>query len=187
MKGVILNVAKLADSPAGLDQLPSPHRKETMAQVLMDFLDRHQVAYRVVTHASAGSSQAVAQARGSRLEQGAKAMVFELARDGAPSTFALAVVPSHARVSAPRLAAALGAKKARLAVPDIAERLTGCIMGTVPPFSFQPDLHLVVDPTLLAEDEIVFNAASLDKSIFLKSDDYRRVAQPAIATIIQHT
>ncbi len=56
-------------------------------------------------------------------------------------------------------------------------------MGAVPPFSFHPGLSLLVDARLVAEPEIVFNADRLDRSVFLRSDHYRDIAKPHIATI----
>ncbi len=56
-------------------------------------------------------------------------------------------------------------------------------MGAVPPFSFDPQLTLMVDINLLAEDQIVFNAGRLDRSVFLRSDDYLRLARPVVESI----
>jgi Ala-tRNA(Pro) deacylase len=39
------------------------------------------------------------------------------------------------------------------------------------PFSFNLELELVVDPTLLETDELYFNAARLDRSVVLKTRD----------------
>ncbi len=51
------------------------------------------------------------------------------------------------------------------------------------PFSWNPELELVVDPALYGHDEIFFNAGRLDRSIALATDDYRRIAKPTEATI----
>jgi Ala-tRNA(Pro) deacylase len=52
------------------------------------------------------------------------------------------------------------------------------VTGTILPFSFNPELELVVDPALLEHDEIYFNAARLDRSIVLKASDYAAAAKP---------
>jgi Ala-tRNA(Pro) deacylase len=67
------------------------------------------------------------------------------------------------------------------ASPDIAERLAGSVAGTVLPFSFNPELELIVDPSLLENDELYFNAARLDRSLVLSTDDYVALARPRIA------
>ena len=56
--------------------------------------------------------------------------------------------------------------------------------GTVLPFSFNPELELLVDPTLLENVEIYFNAARLDRSLVLKTSDYFEIARPRLGKII---
>ena len=53
------------------------------------------------------------------------------------------------------------------------------------PLSFNPELELVVDPSLLENDEIYFNAARLDRSMVLKTSDYVAVARPRLGRIVQ--
>jgi Ala-tRNA(Pro) deacylase len=51
------------------------------------------------------------------------------------------------------------------------------------PFSFHPDLELVVDPALLQVPELFFNAGRLDRSMALVTEDYLRVARPRVEPI----
>ena len=82
------------------------------------------------------------------------------------------------------VAQAVGSKKVSLASPDEAAATTGCVIGAIPPFSFTPEILLVVDPQLLARyEEIAFNAGRLDTSIVLNSADYARIAAPQLADI----
>ncbi|GHO63459.1 hypothetical protein KSC_023510 [Ktedonobacter sp. SOSP1-52] len=67
---------------------------------------------------------------------------------------------------------------------DIAERLAGSVTGTILPFSFSPELEVVVDPSLLENDEIYFNAARLDRSMVLRTSDYITVAKPRLGRLI---
>jgi Ala-tRNA(Pro) deacylase len=61
-----------------------------------------------------------------------------------------------------------------------AEALAGSVSGTILPFTFHPDLELVVDPELLTHAEIFFNAARLDRSLALDTRDYVRIADPKV-------
>ena len=54
--------------------------------------------------------------------------------------------------------------------------MAGSVSGTILPFSFNPELELIVDPKLLENNEIFFNAARLDRSMALKTSDYIRLA-----------
>jgi Ala-tRNA(Pro) deacylase len=91
--------------------------------------------------------------------------------------FVLAVVRDDQQV-------ALGTRFS-YATMKIAEELTGCVTGTIVPFSFRPDLSLVMDRDLLAAQEILFPAGRPDVSIALNTSDYLRFAAPRVARIGQ--
>ena len=59
--------------------------------------------------------------------------------------------------------------------------LTGLPPGSVPPFG-EPILpfRLCVDPSLLDNDEIAFNAGSLTDSMFVKVAEYREVVRTEV-------
>ena len=63
--------------------------------------------------------------------------------------------------------------------------MTGCVIGAIPPFSFDEHLILVADPLIQENEEVVFNAGRLDRSILMKLSDYLRVAQPQLVSIAQ--
>jgi Ala-tRNA(Pro) deacylase len=44
---------------------------------------------------------------------------------------------------------------------------------------------LIVDPSLLENDELYFNAARLDRSVVLKTRDYLTLAKPRIEGIAE--
>jgi len=149
------------------------------------FLDTRQVPYRLLVHSAEGRSDRVAAIRGNRREQGAKAMVIQLRSGRSERRHCLAVLPGDRRVDLARLRAACAARSATLAPAEVAEELTGCVIGAIPPFSFDDALPLIVDPTLLDNDEIVFNAGRLDRSICLGTRAYLEVAAPRIAPIAE--
>ena len=62
-------------------------------------------------------------------------------------------------------------------------QLAGSVSGTVLPISYHPQLELIADPALLAHPELFFNAARLDRSIALASEDYVRLAAPRVEAI----
>jgi Ala-tRNA(Pro) deacylase len=149
---------------------------------LVALLEAGHARFRVIEHPAEGQSHAVARIRGTRPEQGAKAMLC-VTRDAVPVPV-LAVLPGPARLDFRKLGSAVGAKKATLADPAFAGEATGCVMGAVPPFALSPDIRLVVDPALFASNmEIAFNAGRLDRSIVLAVGDYLRIARPQVADI----
>jgi Ala-tRNA(Pro) deacylase len=95
----------------------------------------------------------------------------------------LAVVPGDARLDLQAVKALLGGTYAALASRNKAEELAGSVSGTVLPFSYDPRLELIADQRLLESPELYFNAARLDRSIALATDDYVRLAAPRTAAI----
>ncbi|MBK5073686.1 YbaK/prolyl-tRNA synthetase associated domain-containing protein [Budviciaceae bacterium CWB-B4] len=145
---------------------------------LIALLDGGQARYRVIEHASAGRSEEAAKARGTQIEQGAKALVCHVKGNGIKQ-HVLAVLPAHRKANLLMLAQKLGGTRASLASPQEVMALTQCVFGAIPPFSFHPDLKLVVDPLLFQQlDEMVFNAGSLERSLLLNVEDYQRIVKP---------
>lgn len=154
----------------------------TMFDRLVTLLEREQARFRIIHHPAAGTSASVAEIRGTRPEQGAKAMLCQVA--GLPDRYVLAVLAGNRRLDFRKTGQAVGGKKASLVPPEEATQLTGCVMGAVPPFSFWPNVTLIADPRLLEENtEIAFNAGRLDVSMVLDAQDYRRIAAPTLCSI----
>ena len=153
-----------------------------MFETLHTRLKQENARFRVIQHPAEGGSAKVAELRGTLPGQGAKAMVCRVKE--CPDVFVLAVLPGDHKIDFKKVGALIGGKKASLVSPDEATKLTGCVMGAVPPFSFWPSVRLVVDPKLLNDhEEIAFNAGRLDTSIVLDSKDYARIADPLVADI----
>jgi Ala-tRNA(Pro) deacylase len=139
--------------------------------------------FRVIEHAAEGRSDLVAAIRGTRPGQGAKAIVCAIPVDG-DTRFVLAVVPGDRRLDLRAVAKLVGGRKGSFAEASVAESLTGCRIGSIPPVSFNDAVKLVVDGNFLErESEIAFNAGRLDRSIVIASADYRRVVAPLIGSI----
>lgn len=150
---------------------------------LVNMLTENGAQFRVIEHPEEGQTEAVSQLRGHALHAAAKCIVVMVKQGKKTTKYVLAVVPGDARVSLPSIKAMLKGTYISFASPDIAERLSGSTPGTVLPFSFDPDLELIVDPSLLAVDEFFFNAARLDRSIALRTQDYVNVAKPRVEAI----
>lgn len=158
----------------------------TVFDRLQQLLADHHVTYRLLEHRAAGRSEEVAAIRGTAVSQGAKALVCRVKITSNQRRHVLAVFPADRQADLDAIATAAGGKKASLVPHEVARELTGCEIGAIPPFSFNPGLALLVDPTLRSRhDEIVFNAGRLDASILMRTEDYFRVAAPAQAAIVR--
>jgi Ala-tRNA(Pro) deacylase len=150
---------------------------------LIGDLDAAGARYRLIDHAPEGRTDLVSALRRHDLAQAAKCMIVMVKIGKKRTCYVLAVVPGDARVDLAALKALLGGTYLAFADTARAEELAGSVTGTVLPFSYHTELELIADPALLASPEIFFNAARLDRSIALATEDYVRVAAPRIALI----
>ena len=150
---------------------------------LITLLDHHKAQYRLIDHPAEGRTELVSPMRGNRLEQAAKCMII-MAKLGRKTTrYILAVIAGNTRVDLNALKRLLGGTYVSFASPEIAEKLSGSVVGTVLPFSFTPEMELIVDPGLLTNEEIYFNAARLDRSMALRTRDYVAITRPRVEPI----
>ena len=150
---------------------------------LIAMLDAHGAKYRLIDHPEEGRTEIVSPMRGNEVHQAAKCMIVMVKLGKKVTRYVLAVVPGDVRVDLNSVKALLGGTYVSFASSDIAERLSGSASGTILPFSFDPELELVVDPLLLENEKIYFNAARLDRSLELLTSDYTDMAKPRLERI----
>jgi Ala-tRNA(Pro) deacylase len=152
---------------------------------LLALLDQQGIPYRLIDHAPEGRTELVSAMRGNTLSQAAKCIILMVKLGKKVTRYILAVVPGDARVDLPTVKTLMQGTYVAFASSEIAERLAGSVTGTILPFSFSPELDVVVDPSLLENEEIYFNAARLDRSMALKTRDYVTVAKPRLGRIVE--
>jgi Ala-tRNA(Pro) deacylase len=146
-------------------------------------LDREGAAYRVVEHEAEGRTESIAKIRGNRLDQAIKSIVVQVRMSKKENIYCLANVPGDCRIHFDGIKNHFNADGAAFASRDKAQELTGCAIGAIPPFSFNDQLQVLADPLIQENDEVVFNAGRLDRSIFMKLHDYIRIAKPQLVGI----
>jgi Ala-tRNA(Pro) deacylase len=162
-----------------------PVREESARTRLLALLRRHEARHRLIPHPPEGRTGLVSALRGHPLEQAAKCIVVRVKISRNAARYVLAVVPGDRRVALDGVRDLWAGRRAAFADRATAERLTGCVSGSIVPFTFDPDLELVVDPALLEHEEIFFNAADLSLSVALDVRDYVRIARPRAELICE--
>jgi Ala-tRNA(Pro) deacylase len=150
---------------------------------LIALLDGAAARYRLIPHLPQGRTDLASRLRGHRLEQAAKCLVIRVGLGKKHRRYVLAVVPGDRRADLDRVRDLYDGTDAAFAARAVAERLAGSVSGSITPFSFDPGLELLVDPDLLRHEEIFFNAAGLDRSVALDTEDYVRLAEPRIEPV----
>ena len=165
-----------AAAPGSLD--------EGLYERLVADLEAAGARYRLVDHPPEGRTEMVSALRGHDVAQAAKCLVVMVKIGKKQTRYVLAVVPGDARLDLQAVKALLEGTYVAFADRSKAEELAGSVSGTVLPFSYHPKLEVIADPALLQVPELFFNAARLDRSIALATDDYLRLAAPRVAPIV---
>jgi Ala-tRNA(Pro) deacylase len=152
---------------------------------LIQLLDQHQARYRLIDHAPEGRTDIVSPMRGNDIKQAAKCIILMVKQGKKTTKYVLGVVSGDARIDMKAVGALMNATYVSFASTNIAEQLAGSVSGTVLPFAFNPQLELIADPSLLENQELFFNAARLDRSMALNTQDYVAIAKPRIQRIAQ--
>jgi Cys-tRNA(Pro)/Cys-tRNA(Cys) deacylase len=100
--------------------------------------------------------------------------------DGKP---ACAVVPVAARLDLKAFAAALGGKRAELADPAVAARITGYVVGGISPIGQKSRLRVVVDESAELFDTVYVSAGKRGLQVELAPADLVRTTGAAVAAI----
>lgn len=134
-------------------------------------LNSSGVQFRTFEHPPVRTSEEAAAARGMPLERGAKALVLECGED-----LIMVVISAAAKVSFRSLKQALNSRRMQMASPQRVLAATGCEPGGVPPFGHLFGLPVYVDPSLLEQECIDFNAGDRSRSVEMRSADWLRLS-----------
>src|SRR5512134_1084102 len=145
---------------------------------LRALLDREGATYRVVEHEHEGRTEMIAKIRGNRVQQSIKSIVVQVRLNRKENIYCLANVPGNCRIDFEGIQRHFEADSVAFASREKAQELTGCVIGAIPPFSFSDQLQVLADPLIQENEEVVFNAGRLDRSIFMQLEDYIRIANP---------
>ena len=118
------------------------------------------------------TAQDAASAVGSELGQIVKSLVFQC--DGRP---VVVMVPGDRRADAGKVAAAVGAERARVARPAEVEAATGFEPGAVAPFPLTRVDRVLIDRSLLAHDLVWVGAGSTRHMAGLAPEELVRLAR----------
>lgn len=152
-------------------------------QRIIELLNNSGVHYDLKEHAPVFTSQEAARARGAKLEQGAKSLVLHVDKEH----YILAVISATRQADFHALRDHLHARKVRLATPEEVLQVTGCTIGSVPPFGNLLKLPTYVDPSLAANEIIAFNPGSHSHSILMRYDDWADLVGPEVVTFAKRS
>ena len=150
----------------------------------LDALARAGVEHEVLTYeidpalTELGYGRAAAAALGQDATSVFKTLVAMV--DGKP---VVAVVPVTTSVSLKALAVAAGGKRAEMAEPSVAERLTGYVVGGISPLGQRKPLPTVIDESVVLLERMYVSGGRRGLEIGLAPDDLVRLTDAVVAAI----
>jgi Cys-tRNA(Pro)/Cys-tRNA(Cys) deacylase len=136
-----------------------------------DALDSLGVPYRFFRHpGQVASLEQAAQERGQRPEQIVRSILFRLPEE----VFVMVLVAGPAQISWPRLREYLGTSRMTMASQDEVRRMTGYPTGAVSPFGLPEPLRILMDRSVLREEEISIGSGVRNTTVILRLDDLLR-------------
>jgi Ala-tRNA(Pro) deacylase len=145
---------------------------------IQSLFDSKGAAYKTITHAVCRTSEESAKVRGAAGFPdaiGAKALLCKVDFRAGPEFVTFVLPGTHALDKAKLKARLPDLKQFRFATMDELRELAGVVPGCMPPFGKQicpASSRLYIAESLKEYPEVAFNAAKLDASIILASEDY---------------
>ena len=153
---------------------------------IINILEGGKVWFEVFEHESVRTSEEAAKIRtGYSLKQGAKTIIIKAKTSSDLSSYFMLVLPGDKKFDSKKVKKALKIKDIRFATEVEVLLITdGVQPGGVPPFGNIFGLQVIVDPTLIQNERIIFNAGDRRCSIAMKTKDYVGMVKPAIESIV---
>ncbi|HVX92587.1 MAG TPA: YbaK/EbsC family protein [Candidatus Dojkabacteria bacterium] len=161
-----------------------PYHKLTSE--ITDLLKKNSVWFETFEHEPVRTSEEASKIRtGYTIHQGAKAMIIRIKISNTEKKFVMLVIPGDMRFDNDIVKELFNAKDIRFATEEEVDHLTnGVLPGGVPPFGNLFGLEVYVDPLLLENEKIVFNAGDRSFSIGMYSRDYQEIVKPNVKKLI---
>jgi len=115
-----------------------------------------------------------ARERGQKIEQVVRSIVFRLAHD----QFAMVLIAGSRQVSWPALRSYLGQSRLTMASEAEVLSVTGYPVGAVSPFGLPAPMRILVDQSVLAQEEISIGSGERYATVILRTEDLLKALGP---------
>lgn len=137
-------------------------------------LDEKTIPYRFFRHPGEVTSlEQAARERGQKPGQVVRSILFRLAEN----TFAMVLIAGPGQISWPALRKYIGQSRLTIASNSEVESATGYLPGSVSPFGLPAPMRILVDNSVLAEEEISIGSGLRGTTVILKTADLLRALE----------
>jgi Cys-tRNA(Pro) deacylase len=128
------------------------------------------------------SLEQAASDRGQRPEQVVRSILFQVR----PEEFVLVLVAGPTQVDWRKLRQLLKRSRVRMATEEEVLEVTGYRVGTVSPFGLKNPVRMLIDESVLKEDEISLGSGVRNTAIVMKSSGlYHALGEPEIVSLLE--
>ena len=150
------------------DAQNSPDKNKPPASVALDELG---IPYRIFFHeGSVTTFKQAARERGQRESQVVRSILFQIR----PEEFVMVLVAGPAQVDWKKLRQFVRRSRVRMATEDEVLEITGYRVGTVSPFGMARQVQVMIDASVLKEEEVSIGSGIRNTAIILSSADLRQ-------------
>jgi Cys-tRNA(Pro) deacylase len=151
------------------------------SQDLQKFIDQNQISAEILPmEEDTPTVPDAAQALGVEENQIIKSLVFLV--DGQPTL----VIANGTHKVDNRLVArhyGVGRKRAKMARPEQALEVTGYVVGAMPPFGHRTPLRTIVDPGVVAHQEIFGGGGEIDAMLRMTPEELLRATRAEVVSV----
>ena len=139
-------------------------------------LEKLNIPHQVFKHEKPVTSfEQAASDRNQRPEQIVRSILFQVRSD----EFVMVLMAGREQVDWRSLRKLVGRSRVRMATEDEVLEVTGYRVGTVSPFGMRHQVRILIDASVLQEEEISIGSGVRNTAIILKSADLRRALEDA--------
>ncbi len=149
---------------------------ENIRNEIIRLIKHSDFAFQHLVHKPTPTSEESAQVRGSRLDEGVKALILRGKSSKKNYQFN---IPSHLKLDMKAVADAVG-EKCEFEDPEVIRERFGLSIGSVPPFGTLINLDTFFDMRVSTCEQAAFNCGLLTESIIMKSADLLALVQPTL-------
>ena len=148
-------------------------------------LDGLGVPHRIFFHEGTVTSfEQAARERGQSEAQVVRSILFQIR----PEEFVMVLVAGPAQVDWKKLRQLVGRSRIRMATEDEVLEITGYRVGTVSPFGMARQVKVMIDTSVLKEDEVSIGSGVRSTAIIMRSADLRRaLGEAEIVSLLEES
>lgn len=137
-------------------------------------LEKLNIPHQVFRHESpVNSFEQAASDRNQRPEQVVRSILFQIR----PEEFLMVLVAGPSQVDWKKLRQLVKRSRVRMATEDEVLEVTGYRIGTVSPFGLKNQVRILIDSSVLKEEEVSLGSGVRNTAIIMKSADLRRALE----------